>query len=62
LHGYGQLRDLRSLLLINWGDQERQQVAQGIDGRMDIAAFAPFLTVIARSRVTRRRRLVGASA
>jgi hypothetical protein len=53
----GQRLDLSAIALSGRGDQQRKQVAQRIDGDMDLRALAPFRTVVACSRVALRRRL-----
>ena len=36
LNGLGQLADLRSVLLVRWGDMKRQQMSQSVHGNMDL--------------------------
>jgi hypothetical protein len=52
LHGLRQLAHLGAVLLIGWGDQQCQQIAQRIDSGMDFAAFASFGSIIARAAAT----------
>ena len=39
--------DQRTILLVRWRHQEREQVAQGIDAGMRLRAFAPLMPVVA---------------
>lgn len=61
LHGLSKLAHLRTILLVSRSDQQSQQVAQRIDGRMYFAAFVPLGSIIARMATTFRRRLQGAT-
>jgi len=57
LDGLSQFADLSSILLIGWGDHQRQQVAQCIDGRMHVTALAAPGSVIAGMTATFGSRL-----
>ena len=52
LHCLSQLAHLGAVLLIGWGDQQCQQIAQRIDSGMDFAAFASLGSIIARAAAT----------
>lgn len=47
LHLCSQFRDLCPLLLIRGRDQHRQQLPEGSDGDLDLAAVAPFVSILA---------------
>ena len=47
LYALSQLAHLCPVLLIGWGDQQRQQMTLHINGYMHLAAFAPLGSIIA---------------
>ena len=50
LDGHRQFLDLRALLLVGWGHQQRQEVSQGIHRDMDLGALAALVPVIFPAR------------
>jgi hypothetical protein len=54
LHFFSQLGHLGSLLFIGRCDEQRQQVAKGIDGDMNLTAFPTFMAVKTGSRAAFR--------
>ena len=61
LHSTRQLAHLRAILFIGGRDQQGQQVAQRIDGRMHFAAFAPLGSIIAGMTAAFGRRVQSAT-
>jgi hypothetical protein len=57
LHLPGQLADLCAILFIGRRDMKGKQMAQRVQSRMDLGAFAPFGSIVARSRTRFRRGL-----
>ena len=57
LHLLGQLRNLRAILLVGWGDEQGKQMAQCIDRDMHVTALAAPGAVIGGTRATFRARL-----
>ena len=53
----GQESDLSAILFVCWRHLQRQQMPQGIDSQMHLAAFAPFGFIETRSMPTFRNRL-----
>ena len=62
LHRCGQRRHLRALLLVGGRHQQRQQVAQGVDGGMDLRSLAPLVPVVAGARAALGGRLQRAAS
>jgi hypothetical protein len=52
LEGLGQATDLGAVVGGGWGDVQRQQMAQRVDGRVDLAAPLALGSVVARSSPT----------
>ena len=57
--GLGEGLDLSPILLVGWGDNQRQELAQGVDGQMELAALLPFVAVVARAVAALGRALHG---
>ncbi len=57
LHGGGQRRDLIAVLGIGGGHEQCQQMAEGIDRQVKLAAIAPFIAVVAGAMAAARGRL-----
>ena len=61
LHGFGQLRHLRPVLLVGRGHLGGQQMPQRFQRRVHFGAFAFLMAVEARARLALRRRLHSAT-
>lgn len=57
LHGRRQGVDLGPVLRVGWGEVQREQVVQRVDGGVDLRAVAPLVPVIAGACATLGRRL-----
>jgi hypothetical protein len=57
LHGFGQLRDLRPVLLVGRGDDERQQMPERVHGDVRLAPLAALRPVVSGAGARFRARL-----